>query len=228
MTIRKIASELAIFAGLFLCASAHAVGPQACQYSKDGLNSWVAMIQRQLNNHDKGNSATLGKIAADIIYGDEVSFAKDVVGTDPNMQLKLAGGNMSLLDLAVASCQRGIAKALISKGASADGDASSTPLVTAAAKGDVEMIKYLIERGARTDKTDLNGHAALEEAVRLRKIDATKLLLSYGASPNKKLPNGGTILDLVAYSAEPDAQAVADVLRKSGATSGLSERQPPK
>lgn len=211
-----------LFSSVILFSNSYAAGTQACEYTKDGLASWAAMVQRQLINNDKNNAQSLGKIATDIIYGDEVNLSKDIGVVDVNTPLKLAGGDMSLLDLAVASCQHKIVKFLIARGAPADGDTNSTPLVTAAAKGDVEMMKYLIGRGARINKTDMNGHSPLEEAVRQRKLDATTLLLSYGDSPNKKLANGGTLLDLVGNSTEPVDRAVADALRKSGGVSGLT------
>ena len=130
---------------------------------------------------------------------------------------------MSLLALAVAACQDEIARQLVLSGASANGDNSSTPLVVAAGKGEGDLAEFLIQHGASVDKIDLDGHTALEEAVRQHFVSAAQVLLAHGANANRRLGGGnGTILDLVAYSADPDDLAIANELRSHGAVSGLA------
>jgi ankyrin repeat protein len=204
----------------------YAAMPEYCQNSKSDLDSWVALVKRQLENHDPRNARKLSVISSDIIYGDEHQFRKDIVGVDPNTPLKTLAGDMSFLELAASACHIGIAKALVEAGASPNGNGDSTPLVAAAAKDDVEMIKYLIEHGARIEKTDRNGMAALEMAVRARSANSTKMLLSLGAYPNNKLAGGGTLLDLVGHSSEPADRALAEELKRGGGVFGQISIQP--
>lgn len=222
----KLLAKLVILSGLSVWGSAAVALPEACNSSKDDLASWAAFIQRQLQNHDPENAVRMGKLAADIIYGDEGGFIRHSAGIDPNAPFKTLSGEVSMLELAASGCQIRIAKLLVERGASADGDGNSTPLVAAAAKDDVEMLNFLIEHGARLDKVDRNGTSALEAAVRARRLNSTKALLSYGASPNKRLANGGTLLDLVGHSSEPGDRALADELRTGGALYGEISKQP--
>lgn len=221
MLIRSLlARSIAVLGGLTVWGTSIWASPEACRNSKDDLASWTAFMQRQLRIHDPMNAARMGRLAADIIYGNESAFIRDSSGTDPNAPFKTLAGNMSMLELAAAGCQIRIAGLLVESGASADGNGGSTPLVVAAARDDVELLEFLVGHGARLDKVDRNGTTALEAAVRGRGLASTKVLLSHGADPNQRLPNGGTLLDLVGHSAEPEDRAVADELKKRGAVYG--------
>jgi ankyrin repeat protein len=55
-----------------------------------------------------------------------------------------------------------------------------------------EIIKYLIEAGAKVDTTDKNGNATpLCYAVMTNNIDAAKVLFERGANPNMVIPKTG-------------------------------------
>jgi ankyrin repeat protein len=85
-----------------------------------------------------------------------------------------------------------------------------------------------MQHGATVEKIDLNGHTALEEAVRQRQLKAVQVLLAHGANVNRRLGRDGTILDLVAYSADPGDLAIANELRSHGAVSGLATADKPE
>ncbi len=167
----------------------------------------------------------MSKVASEIINGDVDALKSDVdSGLDSNAVLKLGEksvSDMSLLTLAAADCQRGIAEQLIAAGASVNGTEYSSPLVTAARNGATSLAALLIQHGASVDKIDENGHTALEDAVRLRRLSTVQLLLSHGSDPNRMV-GGGTILDLVAHSSVPTDQAVARELRAYGAGAALT------
>ena len=103
-----------------------------------------------------------------------------------------------------------------------NGDNSSTPLVVAAGKGEGGLAEFLIRRGASVDKIDEEGHTALEEAVRQHFVSAAQVLLAHGADVNRRLAGNATVLDLVAYSGDPEDVAMANELRSHGAVSGLA------
>lgn len=187
------------------------------------LQSWKDLWARQLLIDDLKRAERLTRVTSEIIDGRLDALRIDITnGVSPNANVRGAGGDMSLLALAVAACQDEIARQLVLSGASANGDGSSTPLVVAAGKGEGDLAEFLIQHGASVDKIDLQGHTALEEAVRQHFLSAAQVLLAHGANVNRRLGGDGTILDLVAYSADPDDLAIANELRSHGAVSGLA------
>lgn len=67
-----------------------------------------------------------------------------------------------------------------------DPDLSWTALAYAARNGDVDMVRYLIERGANVDAHDAAraGETALYEAVSCGHFEVARLLVEHGADPN--------------------------------------------
>jgi hypothetical protein len=192
--------------------------------------SSVAAVARRLHNHDPLHAAKMSKVASEIINGDVDALKSDIdSGLDSNAVLKLGEksvSDMSLLTLAAADCQRGVAEQLIAAGASVNGTEYSSPLVTAARNGATSVAALLVQHGASVDKVDENGHTALEDAVRLRRLSTVQLLLSHGSDPNRMISGGrGTILDLVAHSSAPTDQAIARELRAHGAGTALTSAQ---
>ncbi|KAK3287904.1 hypothetical protein CYMTET_4609 [Cymbomonas tetramitiformis] len=59
-----------------------------------------------------------------------------------------------------------------------------TPLMVAAVRGDPEMIKYLLDNGAKVWLPDESDWTALHFAVLKDHVEATRLLLAYGADPS--------------------------------------------
>jgi hypothetical protein len=204
-------------------------GTLACSYSSADRATWIALLSRQLRNNDPAHATQMSKVATEIIDGQVDELKLDIAsGLSPNAVFKLGAtpvNHMPLLTLASAACQVSAVQQLVSAGASVNGpEAGATPLVVAAAKGAVPIMQYLIQHGATIDKTDENGHTALEDAVRQRQLSAVQVLLSYGGNPNRQLGGGGTILDLVNRSADPTDQLIASELRKHGAGGALAPR----
>ncbi|MBN2642650.1 MAG: ankyrin repeat domain-containing protein [Victivallales bacterium] len=80
----------------------------------------------------------------------------------------------------------------------------TTPLIIASGKGNVEMMKLLIERGAQVNAQENNrakhGHTPLHAAVTSKSVDAVKLLLAAGADISLKDKNKLTPLQLAQKS----------------------------
>jgi hypothetical protein len=199
----------------------------ACHYTPEALQSWKALWARQLPILDPKHAAQMSRVAAEIIDGRADALRAEIEGgLSPNATLKgAAGDDMSLLELAVSACQDKLARELVLLGASADGDESSTPLVGAAQKGRGDLAEFLIEHGARVDKVDVQGHTALEDAVRQHQLPVARVLLKHGSDPNRAIAGKATILDLVAHSPDGMDQAIAAELRAHGAASGLSSEK---
>lgn len=164
----------------------------------------------------------MSKVASEIVNGRVDALKANIdIGLSPNTLLKLDAepiAYMSLLTLAVAACQESVVDELIGSGAAVNEEAGVfTPLGIAAAKGDVSLVKLLIQHGAKVDKVDGNGHTALEDAVRQHQLGAVRVLLANGSNPDREVGGGGFILDFVAHSSDPTDQAIAKELRAYGA-----------
>lgn len=195
----------------------------ACHYTPETLRSWKDLWARQLRLLDPLHAAQLTKVASEIIDGRLDALRVDLAsGISPNSALKGAGGDMSLLELAVSACQDKVARELVRLGASANGDSTSAPLVVAAAKGEADLVEFLILHGAAVDKVDFNGHTALEDGVRQHQLAAVKVLLKHGSNPNIAIARNATVLDIAASSSDPTDQAIARELRANSAASGLA------
>jgi ankyrin repeat protein len=218
---------VAVFATFIGISAASASSAGACHYTPAMLQSWKDGWARQLPINDPKHAEQLTRVTSEIIDGQLDALRLDITnGLSPNANVRGAGGDTSLLELAVAACQDKIARQLVLSGASANGDDSSTPLVVAAAKGEGDLAEFLIQYGATVDKIDFNGHTALEDAVRQRQLTAVKVLLAHGANVNRLIGGNATILDLVARSADPDGLAIANELRSHGAVARFATDKP--
>jgi len=212
-----------VFVSLMMGMFCSVASASDCNYSAATRASWVQYLARLLDNHDPSHATQMGKVASEIINGQVKALNADIdAGLSPNALLKLDANpiaDLSLLTLAAAACQNAVVHDLIALGANPNGvGVTSPPLPTAAAKGDVPLITFLVQHGAKVDKVDANGQTALEAAVREHKLDAVRALLASGSNPNVVIgPGGATILDLVAGSSDPTDQAIAKELRAYGA-----------
>jgi Ankyrin repeats (3 copies) len=209
------------------CLAANSADLGACHYTPDARESWKSLLNRQLHVLDPSNAERLSKVSANIVDGNVDALKHEIeAGLNPNTQLKVGGGEILLLELAVAACQDRVARELVRMGASANGNDTSTPLVVGAAKGQADLVEFLLQHGASVDKVDMNGHTALEDAVRQHQKDPVPVLLKHGANPNRPIGGNATVLDLVLKSKDPADQAIAQHLQAHGAISGLSKPSP--
>jgi hypothetical protein len=71
-----------------------------------------------------------------------------------------------------------------------------TPLHTAAANGETDIVRLLLERGARRNATDAQGMTPLHRAATRGRHDAVNELLRFGAHVNVRSKNGKTPVDV--------------------------------
>ena len=103
---------------------------------------------------------------------------------------------------------------LLLSGADADLMArGTTPLCTAASRGEVEMLWCLVEFGARVNLADLGGVSPLHAAVRRSHLDCVDELLTLGADPNSEDVQGTTAL---MCAADSGSEAAVRTLLASG------------
>jgi len=73
----------------------------------------------------------------------------------------------------------------------------STPLGDAAFRGNLEIVKLLLDRGAKVNATNRDGNTPLLLSAFMCRTDVVKYLLENGASPSKKNGRGETPVDVV-------------------------------
>jgi hypothetical protein len=89
----------------------------------------------------------------------------------------------------------------------------------AAAAGDAEAVRALLDEGADPRAADIDGEAPLHQAVRWGRSQVAEALLARGADPNARDPYGVTPLHLAARSSE----ALVDLLLRHGAEPGVTD-----
>ena len=96
---------------------------------------------------------------------------------------------VSLLNIAIRKGHLSIASMLLDKGANINcisGDRGNTPLMDAAAEGNIEIMSKLIKAGALVDIKSKSGQTALVLSVGRQAEDAAILLIEAGADINIK------------------------------------------
>jgi ankyrin repeat protein len=96
--------------------------------------------------------------------------------------------------------------------------AGETGLMVAALKGQVDICRALLERGAPVDS---EGWTALHYAASGNSLSALKLLLTRGAAVDARAPNGRTPLMMAVLHA---SEEVADALLAAGADPAARDR----
>jgi len=98
---------------------------------------------------------------------------------------------------------------------------SRTPLMAAANNGNIELINFLLSKGAIIDKQDNHGMSALLYAIRAGKFDATKLLIDKGASISIANASGFTPLIWAIHKKHPK---IAQYLIENNANVNISDK----
>eukprot|EP00054_Salpingoeca_dolichothecata_P010887 m.60490 g.60490 ORF g.60490 m.60490 type:complete len:793 (-) comp19191_c2_seq3:30-2408(-) len=92
----------------------------------------------------------------------------------------------------------------------------TTPLITAAMMGHAHIVKLLLEEGANTEATGINGATALQVAASMGHVEVLEVLLKHGANPDAQHKFAqSTALHFAAEMGKPEA---IEVLCKFGAT----------
>jgi ankyrin repeat protein len=123
---------------------------------------------------------------------------------------------------AIESGRRAAAIELIKEGAdvnSAQGD-GTTPLHWAAYKLDLELVRLLLDRGARADVQNSYAASPLAEAVKGGNVELVKILLDAGANVDAQNADGETTLMLASRAG---GVAVAKLLLAHGANVNARE-----
>jgi YVTN family beta-propeller protein len=94
----------------------------------------------------------------------------------------------------------------------------STPLGDAAFRGNLDIVKYLVQRGAKVDSTNRDGNTPLLVAAFMCRTEVVQFLLEKGASPVTKNDRKETPIDVVS---SPWNKQLADFYSGIGNAVGL-------
>jgi uncharacterized protein len=134
----------------------------------------------------------------------------------------LAAADTTLLDPAESGDHDAAMHLLSTKGTNvnAAGPDGSTAIMYAAANGDLELVRALIQAGADVKAKNQFGTSALTEAAIIGSAPIIETLLKAGADPNFRTPNGETPLMAAARTGKVDA---AKALLDAGADINAKE-----
>lgn len=142
----------------------------------------------------------------------------ELAAQDPATINFFAADGFAPLALAAFFGQRQVAEWLLDQGAEVNAISKNatgyTALSGAVARGDAEIVRLLLSRGANARHRYGTGYSPLHEAAAGGKIEILRLLLQHGADPNAATEDGQTPLAMAEAKGQTEAAAV---LREHGA-----------
>lgn len=137
-----------------------------------------------------------GQVQFDIARKGNVAELERLAVKDKSVVNAVDTNGNSMLILA---CYRGntdVAKYIASKTTDINYKSKQgTALMAAVMNGNVELVKFLLQKGAKADVTEESGKTALIYAVFFGKTDCAKALIAAGANKGIKDNEGKTALD---------------------------------
>lgn len=217
-TLRSVA-----MLGLFLCSMA-ALPRQALAGAYDDFFKAVqlddartinALIQRGLDpNIIEGKRGDTGLILG-LREDSKKVIAALIQARDINFEVRARNGDTALM-IAAYKGNRNAVLALLEKGAEPN-QTGWTALHYAAAVGNNDIVKIMLDRSAYIDAESPNKTTPIMMAARAGHILTVKLLLDEGADATLKNDQGMTAIDLAVKYEHPDiAEGLTYQLRKAG------------
>jgi len=142
----------------------------------------------------------------------------DLIKNDHSLVDAFAADGFYPLGLAVFFKHPETAMLLLGAGADVNAQARNPmkvkPIHAASASGQLEIARFLIERGADVNARQQEGFTPLHEAAGSGKIEFARLFLDHGADLNARTDDGKTALSL---AIEAKQERMAQFLRERGA-----------
>ncbi|KAI8963466.1 ankyrin repeat-containing domain protein [Daldinia sp. FL1419] len=130
-------------------------------------------------------------------------------GADPNQDPDVAP--FPLASVAAFYDDTNAAALLLKHGAKLE---HTGALAAAAGRGNVAMVRYLLDNGVQQDKDAVEGRIPempLHIAARKGYVEIMKILLEHGAEPGKRDAKGRTVLEVVREVEEKEAKDLSEI-----------------
>ena len=159
---------------------------------------------------DTGETALLNAVSTKRIALVEILLK---AGADLTIKNRF---DFNALNIAVAANSQEMAALLLDHGANVETDTSTlTPLMFAASGGNVDMIRFLVKRGAKVNRgVKEGGQTALLSAIYGGHADAVQALVELKADVNAKTKDGDTPLKV---AMKGDQDEIVKILKAAGA-----------
>ncbi|MCB0642846.1 MAG: ankyrin repeat domain-containing protein [Phaeodactylibacter sp.] len=119
---------------------------------------------------------------------------------EPEAVNRFAPDGFTCLGLAVFLGQEAVVRWLLGQGADLNLPSNNAfqvaPIHSAAATGNLNLLKLLVESGAQVNCSQANGVTPLHSAAHLGQLEMVVYLLDRGANPSARMTDGSTPLDL--------------------------------
>lgn len=153
---------------------------------------------------ERGAPVSFGEACA---LGD-AARVKEMLDADPSVLRSRSADGFPVLGLAIFFGHGELARWLIDQGADVNAPATNAmkvaPVHAAAAMGDRETMRVLLERGADPNAQQQVDYTPLHDAAGRGDIEMAKLLLAHGARRDAKTSDGMTPADLARKYEKPE------------------------
>lgn len=168
------------------------------------MNGEGAVVSDLLNAVYRGDEDRRDEILSDRPPADvfeaaavgDVDTLAELLDADPSLVSAVADDGFTPLHLAVFFRNPAAARLLVARGAPleavADNPMRVRPLHSAAASGDTEVVRLLVEAGADVDATQEGGFTPLHAVAQNGDDEAVEILLEAGANPVPLTADGRT------------------------------------
>jgi ankyrin repeat protein len=155
----------------------------------------------------------LVELGAPVSFGEacalgDAARVKEMLDADPSVLRSRSADGFPVLGLAIFFGHGELARWLIDQGADVNAPATNAmkvaPVHAAAAMGDRETMRVLLERGADPNAQQQVDYTPLHDAAGRGDIEMAKLLLAHGARRDAKTSDGMTPADLARKYEKPE------------------------
>ena len=161
-------------------------------------------------NSSDPDGNTILMIAARLGHTELVS---DLIARKASLTRQTKTGDTALM-MACLGNHLDVVKMLVSAGAPVESGHGWQPLHYAAFGGSVDIVRYLLDKGAEKNALAPNSYTPLMLAVRESKLDTARALLLEDADTAHKGPKGETALSIAEQRGNAD---LVDLLKRAGA-----------
>jgi ankyrin repeat protein len=183
---------------------------QACYERKAAI---VDLLRQAAGKLDIFQAAALG----------DVPRLRELVKADLSSALAYSNDGFTPLQFACFFGQKEAAEVLAKSGSDLNAISRNTMKVavinTAAASGNPEIVKAVLDAGARPDHQQQAGYTALHEAAAHNNLAMTQALLDAGADPDIRSDDGKTAYDMASEKGHKEVLQLLSNGKRAGAAS---------